>query len=54
VRPLSLIVWGEPRRSLANKITRHRLNRGANRDATDALWRIAMVRLAYHHQATDA
>jgi transposase len=29
------------------KVTRHRLNRGGNREANQALWRIVMVRLSY-------
>ena len=33
--------------------TRHRLNRGANRQANKALWRIAMVRLRVHQQSID-
>jgi len=43
-----------PVEASSGKITRHRLNRGGNRDANNALWRIAMVRLAHHHPATDA
>ena len=33
--------------------TRHRLNRGGNRQANKALWRIAMVRLRVHQQSID-
>ncbi len=43
-----------PVEASSGKITRHRLNRGGNRDANNALWRIAMVRLAHHHPASDA
>jgi len=31
----------------SGRTTRHRLNRGGNRDANQALWRIAMVRMAH-------
>lgn len=37
----------------SGKTTRHRLNRGGNRDANSALWRIAMVRLAKHQPTRD-
>lgn len=33
---------------------RHRLNRGGNREANSALWRIVMVRLRWDHAATRA
>ena len=36
----------------SGKITRHRLNRGGNREANNALWRIAMSRLL-HDEATQ-
>ena len=31
----------------SGRTTRHRLNRGGNRDANNALWRIAMVRMSH-------
>jgi len=34
-----------PLEASSGKITRHRLNRGGNREANNALWRIVMVRL---------
>lgn len=37
----------------SGKTIRHRLNRGGNREANNALWRIAMVRLAHHHGPTE-
>jgi transposase len=37
----------------SGKTTRHRLNRGGDRAANHALWRIVMVRLA-HHEPTKA
>lgn len=43
-----------PLEASSGKVTRHRLNRGGNRDANNALWRIAMVRIAHHHPATEA
>jgi len=43
-----------PVEASSGKITRRRLKRGGNRDANNALWRIAMVRLAHHRPATDA
>ncbi|WP_083769171.1 transposase [Acidimicrobium ferrooxidans] len=36
----------------SGKVVRHRLNRGGNREANNALWRIAMVRLAHRHGPT--
>ena len=33
---------------------RHRLNRGGNREANSALWRIVMVRLRWNHPETHA
>jgi hypothetical protein len=41
-----------PVEASSGKVTRHRLNRGGNREANNALWRIAMSRLA-HNQATQ-
>lgn len=41
-----------PIEASSGKTIRHRLNRGGNREANNALWRIAMVRLAYHHPPT--
>jgi len=35
-----------PIEASSGKITRHRLNRGGNRDANNALWRIALVRMS--------
>jgi transposase len=45
---------GSPVEASSGKITRHRLNRAGNRDANNALWRIAMVRRAHHHPPTEA
>ncbi len=42
-----------PVEASSGKITRHRLNRGGNREANNALWRVAMSRLA-SDQATRA
>lgn len=36
----------------SGQVIRHRLNRGGNREANNALWRIAMVRLAHRHGPT--
>jgi len=41
-----------PVEASSGKITRHRLNRGGNREANNALWRIAMSRLL-HDEATQ-
>jgi len=41
-----------PVEAFSGKTIRHRLNRGGNREANNALWRIAMVRLAHHHPPT--
>ncbi len=43
-----------PLEASSGKIARHRLNRGGNRDANNALWRIAMVRIAHHRPGTEA
>ena len=37
----------------SGKTTRHRLNRGGDRHANSALWRIAIVRLAHHQPTRD-
>lgn len=37
----------------SGKTTRHRLNRGGDRHANSALWRIAMVRLSHHQPTRD-
>jgi transposase len=36
-----------PLQASSGRTTRHRLNRGGNRDANNALWRITMVRMAH-------
>jgi transposase len=41
-----------PVEASSGKVTRHRLNRGGNRQANSALHRIVMVRLRWRHQAT--
>ena len=43
-----------PVQASSGKTVRHRLNRGGNREANNALWRIAMVRLAHRHHSTEA
>jgi transposase len=42
-----------PLEASSGRTTRHRLNRGGNRDANQALWRIALVRMA-HDPSTRA
>jgi len=37
----------------SGRTTRHRLNRGGDRDANHALWRIAMTRLRYEQRTRD-
>lgn len=37
----------------SGKTLRHRLNRGGNREANSALWRIALVRLSHHQPTRD-
>lgn len=37
----------------SGKTQRHRLNRAGNRDANNALWRIAMVRMVHHQPTRD-
>ena len=41
-----------PIEASSGKTRRHRLNRGGDRKANEALWRIVMVRLRQHHQPT--
>ena len=43
-----------PVQASSGKTVRHRLNRGGNRKANNALWRIAMVRLVHRHHSTEA
>lgn len=43
-----------PVEASSGKIIRHRLSRGGNREANNALWRIVMVRLAHQHPPTTA
>ena len=42
-----------PVEASSGKTVRHRLNRGGNRTANQALWRIAMVRLTCHQPTRD-
>ena len=42
-----------PVEASSGKITRHRLNQGGNREANNALWRIAMVRLTCDQRTRD-
>jgi transposase len=42
-----------PLQASSGRTTRHRLNRGGNRDANNALWRITMLRMA-HDPTTKA
>jgi transposase len=37
----------------SGKTTRHRLNRGGDRAANEALWRIALVRMSHHQPTID-
>ena len=46
-------VRGGPRPSIFGKITRHRLSRGSDRAANNALYRIAPVRMSAHPQTRD-
>lgn len=43
-----------PIEASSGKTTRHRLNRGGDRRANNALWRIVMVRLAHQDERTKA
>lgn len=42
-----------PVEASSGKIVRHRLNKGGNREANHALWRIAMVRLSYDRRTKE-
>ncbi len=42
-----------PVKTSSGKTQRHRLNRGGDRLANNALWRIVMVRIAHHHESTE-
>ena len=39
------VVWGRAARSFVGRVRRHRLNRGGDRQANHALWRIVLVRM---------
>ncbi len=41
------ICGASPVEASSGKVTRHRLNRGGNREANSALWRIVLVRMKY-------
>jgi transposase len=41
-----------PLQASSGKVTRHRLDRGGDRQANSALWRIAMVRIAHDPETT--
>ena len=41
------VCGSSPIQAFSGKVTRHRLNRGGDRSANHALWRIVMVRLQY-------
>lgn len=43
-----------PIEASSGKVTRHRLNRGGDRRANNALWRVVMVRLAHRDERTRA
>ena len=42
-----------PIEASSGKVTRHRLNRGGNRQANQALWRIVMTRMAFDPRTRD-
>ncbi|MFM9269631.1 transposase [Halomonas elongata] len=45
MQPLPHSVWVSPLEASLGKVIRHRLNRGDDRQANNALWTIAMVRM---------
>jgi transposase len=46
----SMLCGASPIEASSGKTTRHRLNRGGDRQANAALYRIVLVRLCYHQQ----
>jgi transposase len=49
----SMLCGASPIQASSGKTTRHRLNRGGDRQANAALYRIVMVRLCYHPATKD-
>jgi len=49
----SMLCGSSPIPASSGKTTRHRLNRGGDRQANAALYRIVMVRLRYHQPTKD-
>ncbi len=50
---LARICGAAPLPASSGKIVRHRLNRGGDRQANQALWRVVMVRLRWHAPTRD-
>jgi Transposase IS116/IS110/IS902 family len=50
---LAAVCGAAPVRASSGKITRHRLSRGGDRAANNALYRIALVRMSAHSQTRD-
>jgi len=48
-----MLCGASPIQASSGKTTRHRLNRGGDRQANAALYRIMLVRLCYHQQTKD-
>jgi len=49
----AMLCGASPIQASSGKTTRHRLNRGGDRQANAALYRIMLVRLCYHQQTKD-
>ena len=49
----AMLCGTSPIQASSGKTTRHRLNRGGDRQANAALYRIVLVRLRYHQQTRD-
>ena len=50
---LAALCGASPVPASSGRITRHRLNRGGDRHANNALWRIAMTRIAHDQTTRD-
>jgi hypothetical protein len=51
--PSPRCVGGGPRAGILGQITRHRLSRGGDRAANNALYRVALVRMSAHPQTGE-
>lgn len=50
---LAALCGASPVPASSGKVTRHRLNRGGDRQANNALWRVAFIRMRIHNETRD-